>query len=95
MRSATLHVTEVGITRASRRSRTLAAASIRRIYLYTDANGDECLVARGPGLRLQFVSLRELADPAIRQGVMALVAAVAGTADVDAVVTTYLASLAA
>ena len=95
MRSATLHVTEVGISRASRRSRTLAAASIRRIYLYSDANGDECVVARGPGLRLQFVSRQELADPSIRQGVMALVEAVAGTADVDPSVTTYLASLAA
>lgn len=71
------------------------AASIRRIYVYTDANGDDCLVARGTRLRLQFISRRELLDPTVRLGVTALLDAVAANAQIDATVPVYLDALAA
>lgn len=93
MRSARIEVSAAGITRTSRRSRSMPAASIRRIYLYTDANGDDCLVARGSGLRLQFISRRELLEPAVRLGATALIDAVRADAQVDDDVPAYLARL--
>ncbi|MEI7546992.1 MAG: hypothetical protein WCK21_02885 [Actinomycetota bacterium] len=94
MRVSSIEVSATGITRTGHRQRALSAAAIRRLYLYTDSNGDEALVARGPGLRLQFISRRELLDPAVRRGVNALIDAVHTNGEVDANVPAYLASLA-
>jgi len=95
MKPGCIIVSAAGITRTCRRTRTMDAASIRRIYVYTDANGDDCLVARGTRLRLQFISRRELLDPTVRLGVTALLDAVAANAQIDATVPVYLDALAA
>jgi hypothetical protein len=82
-------IVRVGIVR-----RRVIAREVRRVHLYSDANGEEGLVVRSALFRFVHVSRSELSDPLVSQRVQALVDAVRSQARVDDGVDHFLASVA-
>jgi hypothetical protein len=85
-------VDESGIERRWLRRRHIAAADVRRVHVYVDANGLDCLVVRGGHLRLVHLSPDELRDSGVRTGALALIDAVRQFARVEDDVEDYVAS---
>ena len=86
----TLTVDQTGIERHWFRRRAIAASDVRRVHMYVDANGLDCLVIRGARFRMLHVTPDELREPEVGRGVSALVSAVRNTAQVDDDVDRYL-----
>jgi hypothetical protein len=87
-------VSTSGITRIRFRRRTLPASEIRRVHVYTDADGSPGLVLRSALFRYVFLSSEELHDPSLQAGVRSLVDQVRDHAHVDEDVDRFLASVA-
>jgi hypothetical protein len=93
MRQA-LDISPDEIVREGLLRRRVATSEVRRVHLYSDANGEEGLVVRRALFRFVHVSRSELSDPAVSQRVRALVDAVRQQARVDDGVDHFLASVA-
>jgi hypothetical protein len=82
-------IVRVGVIR-----QRVAAREVRRVHLYSDANGDEGVVVRSALFRFVHVSRRELTDPALSSGLRSLIERVRGQAKIDDDVDEFLASAA-
>jgi len=89
-----LDASPTGITRAAVRRRSISADAVRRIHVFTDANGEQSLVVRSTVFRFVNLTVEDLADPAVSSGVRSLISEVRDRARVDADVVPFLASVA-
>ncbi len=91
---AYVHASPSGISLTTLRRRDIAADQVRRVHLYTDANGDQGIVVRNSLFRYVYIPSERLADPQVVAGVRSLVDRVRGRAQVDQQVDTLLRSVA-
>ncbi len=89
-----LAASPAGIVRASVRRRSISADQVRRIHLFTDANGEQSVVVRSTVFRFVNLSREELADPSVSDGLRSLITVVRDRATVDDDVVPFLASVA-
>lgn len=91
---AYVHASPSGISLTTLRRRDIAAEQVRRVHLYTDANGDQGIVVRNSMFRYVYIPSERLADPQVVAGVRSLVDRVRGRAQVDHQVDALLRSVA-
>ena len=72
-----------GITARGLRVRHLDAPDVRRVHLFVDANGDRGLVIRHGLWRFIHVPAEALRDPALLEGVQALLQSIRDTATIE------------
>jgi hypothetical protein len=89
-----LHVSLDEIARIGVLRRSIPAVEVRRVHVFSDANGDDGIVVRSALFRFVHISRGELADPALTAQVRALVDRVRPQARVDDDVDHFLASVA-
>jgi hypothetical protein len=91
---AYVHASPTGISLTTLRRRDIAAEQVRRVHLYTDANGEQGIVVRNSLFRFVYIPSDRLTDPQVVAGVRSLVDRVRGRAQVDQQVDTLLRSVA-
>lgn len=91
---AYVHASPSGISLTTLRRRDIAAEQVRRVHLYTDANGEQGIVVRNSLFRFVYIPSERLSDPSVVAGVRSLVDRVRGRATVDEQVDTLLRSVA-
>lgn len=91
---AYVHASPTGISLTTLRRRDIAAEQVRRVHLYTDANGEQGIVVRNSTFRYVYIPSDRLGDPQVIAGVRSLVDRVRGCAQVDHQVDTLLRSVA-
>lgn len=89
---AVVDASPAGITRARRLRRSIPAHRVRRVHVFTDANGEQGIVVRRCWWCFVHISRDELAEPAVRAGVVSLLDEVRPHARVDAHVDEFLAA---
>lgn len=91
---AYVHASPTGISLTTLRRRDIAAEQVRRVHLYTDANGDQGIVVRNSLFRYVYIPSERLSDPQVVAGVRLLVDRVRTRATIDHEVDTLLQSVA-
>ncbi|MFZ4720801.1 MAG: hypothetical protein ACOYMR_15350 [Ilumatobacteraceae bacterium] len=87
-----LDITPAGIAVHGRFGRRIAVQDVRRVHVYTDANGEQGIVVRRRLWSFVHVPKDDLRDPSIRAQVRSLVDDVRGRAKVDPEVDRFLAA---
>lgn len=92
MAADVLEISSAAISSRGRFGRRIAADDVRRVHVFTDANGEQGIVVRRCFWCFVHVSRAELRDPQLRAQVRSLVDRVRSRAKVDPEVDHFLAA---